>query len=535
MAAEQMLGYHYREGEVKFVLDESTNWAILYGTSLLLTGLGGDDVRQFTFGPDRLRAEPGIADSDKSRFLGVTRLTTKAELTAQFPDKADAIAQARAPRQLSSWWGEFQQMPEDRVEVLEAYCRSGHWFLLVGDGGTVLASGLTPKRCMPLQLIRYTVLPDEIFGMGMVEQALPAQYAFTSAWNLIMANMRLMSQPKILIPQNSGIAPDAFTSQAGEKIYFRNAPPTPWNGQPLPQFAQQLPAAAQSALADMTSIHASAQGKRTPGITTGVAMQTLIGSDEMQFGMTKVQIKRAVERAGKCALLYMQAYYSQDKIMREFDRYGAAIAVELRATDIADNPQVFIEADTLFASDAQARQERVMEFARMGAIPPAQAIDMLQRNIDPMRPQKPIADYLDAKRALEAVVRQGFQAPDPSKPPPAPGVPAMRKTVRFYPPDNFEIYADTVKQFMRSQEFEALPLARQDDVEAYYRDILGQMQQAAQPQAAGPMKPLAQKPGLPAGVTPGNTPDNAGGGAIERTPDREVELAQGLADTAGAS
>lgn len=534
MACEQLLGYHYLEDRVKEAADQAGLWNIIYGTAAMLTTIGGNgDVHESAYGPDRIRTEPGIPNPDDSRFLAISRISTKADLQKQFPDKADAIAQAQAPKRVTTWWDDAQTMPPDRVEVLEVYCRSGHWFVLAGDGGAVLSQGFTPQRCMPVQVLRYTVLPDEFYGMGLVEQALPAQYAFTSSWNQILANMRLMSQPKILIPQNSGIAPDAFTARAGEKIYFRNAPPQPWQGQPLPQFAQQMPAAAQSTLYDMTAIHAASNGKRTPGLTTGVAMQTLMSADEMGLAMSKLQMQQAIERMGKVALLYMQAFYPPEKIMRQFDRYGSAIAMELRATDIADNPQVFVQADTLFASDVQARQERTMELMRMGAIPPDAGIKMLQRNVDPLRPQKPIADYVEARKALDAVVRQGFQAPDANKPRGPDGMPQMRKTVRFFPTDNFDVFAETVKQYMRSPEFDRLPLRRQDDVEQFYLDIIGQMQPAtgAPPQQ---IAPLAQKPGLPADATPGVTPDNPGPGAIENTNERQVELADGRAEVAGA-
>ncbi len=527
-AAEQMLTYHYVEDEVKYKLGKVVDWEIIFGTSAVLTAMKGDDVVQEPFGPDCIRAEPGILDPDDSRFLGVTRITTRAALNRKFPGHEAEVMQAPVPTRQDTWWGGESRLPPDRVEVLEVYCRSGHWFLLCGSAGTVLAHGKTPMKCMPVQIFRYTALPYRFFGMGMVEQAIPAQYAYSASWNQILTNARLMSQPKILIHENSGVAEDAFTSRAGEKVSWRNHKPEPWHGQSLPQYAQQLPATSQSALWDATGMHAASGGKRTPGLTTGVAIEAIVSQDEVQFGVTKRDIKRNVERMGKCALLYMQAYYPDEKIIRQFDRYGSAIAVELKATDLADNPQVFVEADTLFKDDVTARQERVMEFARMGAIPPALAIQMLQQNIDPLKPQKPISDFVEAKRALEAVIAQGFAIQDATRPPMLDGQPAMRKTVRFYPTDNFRVFADVVRQFIRSDQFYQLAPERQDDIDAFYRDILAMMAPPAEPPAQQMGKP-PQKPGLPKGATPGNTPGNDGGGG-PRTPERDVALQEGRAE-----
>lgn len=539
-ACEQMLMMHYTVGEVKSVNQQAVDWAITFGTSALLTEYVGTEVVEQAFGPDRLRAEPGIFDPDKSRFLALSRITTKSALTKKFPDMQDAISQCKPPMQQQTWWGNAQRMAQDRIEVLEVYTREGHCYLLCGDGGTVLWEGRTPKNCMPIQIIYCTKLPNFFFGMGLVEQAIPAQYAFTASWNQIITNARLMSNPKILIEQNSGIAPDAFSSRPGEKVFYRNKAPQPWTGSPLPQYAQQLPAAAQSAMADMTGIHAQALGKRTPGITTGRAMETLISSDEVQFEHTKGWIKKAIERQGRVALLYMQEYYPPEKVIRQFDRYGPAIAVELRATELSEDPQVFVEADTLFAADAQARQERTMALAQQVGLPPDKLLFMLQNNIDILKPQKPISDYLDAKRALDLVVAQGFMVPDPRKLGPD-GMPAMRKSVKFYPTDNLQVFADVARQYIRSAEFDALDEDRQDDVDKYYMDVLELMQGAAAGATPAPGQPgsgqaplpkAARPPGLPEGASAGGTPGNAGNPGTG--PEREVAAQQAQADVAGA-
>jgi hypothetical protein len=540
-ADAQMLRYFYTESEVQGTLQEVVDWTIIFGTAATLTSMGqNNDVVVDAFGPDRIRAEPGIANPDKSRFLGVTRITTRDALLRRFPDKADIIAQAPRPQQQINWWDGPMQLPEDRVEVLEAYCRSGHWYMLVGAQGGVLAQGRMPGRAMPVNIFRYTPLPFEFWGMGMVEQALPTQYAYSSLWNQILANARLTTNPKYLIHKNSGIAPDAFSARPGEKVYWINQKPEVLQPGTLPNYMQQLPAAVQSALADSTGIHQSSQGKRTPGLATGAAINAITANDQVQFGITRRDIHKGVVRIGKTALLLMRAFYPDEKIVRQFDRYGSAIAMELRASDLSDNPDVFVEADTLFKNDVQARQERVMEFARMGSIPPDKAIELLQNNIDPLKPQKPIADYVDAKRALDAVVRQGYAYPDPTRPPMPDGQPAMRPTVQFYASDNLQAFGDVARQFIRSDDFYRLLPDKQDAVDAYYREILRRMApppaESNDPAAQGDKGKLAnapkapQKPGLPAGATPGDATGNAGGGAHGTSAEREVAKIESAAE-----
>lgn len=526
-ADEQALHYYCRRGEVPYAAMEMVDWGIMFGTSAMLAVMDGDNLKPEVFGPDRIRAEPAIARPEDSRFLAVSRVTTKTQLKQKFPDKEDVINQAPPPLQQLNWWSGYQRMAPDRIEVLEVYCRSGHWFLMCGSGGAVLASGWTPQRCMPLEIHKYGSVPFDFWGVGLVEQALPGQYAYSASWNQILTNARLMSNPKILIPHNSGIAPDAFTSRAGEKVYYRQGmAPQPWQGLPLPQYAVQLPASAASALADSTGIHGASQGKRTPGVVTGRAVEAIVSNDEVQFGITKRNIKRLMERHGRTALLYMQAYYPQEKFVRQFDRYGSAIGTMVRSGDLSQDPQVFIEADTLFRDDVEARQQRIMQFAQMGAIPPPDAIKLIQNNRDPLRPQKPIADYVAAKRALDAVVRNGFQVVDTTKFNPD-GTPSMRKTVKFYPNDNFPIFAEVAGQYIRSDEFYALPIEKQDAVDMYYQDILNMMAPPPAPEAPGGGMPKIPQPvGAPAGNANAVGNQRAPNAAQEMERQLEVKAAQ---------
>ena len=229
-----------------------------------------------------------------------------------------------------------------------------------------------------------------------------------------------------------------------------------------------------------------------------------------------------MERHGRTALLYMQAYYPQEKFIRQFDRYGSAIGTMVRSGDLSQDPQVFIEADTLFRDDVEARQQRIMQFAQMGAIPPPAAIKLIQDNRDPLRAQKPIADYVAAKRALDAVVRNGFQVVDTTKFNPD-GTPAMRKTVKFYPNDNFPIFAEVAGQYIRSDEFYALPVEKQDAVDMYYQDILNMMSPPPAPEAPGGGAPKIPQPvGAPAGNA--NAVGNQGPTSSAQEMERQVEV-----------
>ena len=485
-AAEQALRYHWRDAKVKQVLQTLVEWLTLHGTAGLLTYMEGDDVREEAIAPERLRAEPGVADPSESRFLAVTRITTREQLKRQFPDASRAIDEAPPPSMLTALPSNSplgNRYAPDRVEVLEAYTRSGHWFLLVGEGGTVLAQGKTPRNCMPLQVVRYTHVPGQFFGMGMVEVVLDAQYAYSSVLNQMLRNARLMSNPKVLIERSSKVDENAFTTREGEKVFYSGVQPSVWVPPPLPAYFQQLPPLLQSLIHDQAGIHSTTLGKRAVGISSGRAIEALSANDLAQLQTTQDAIENAVQDMARCALLYMREYYSEGKMIREFDRGGSSIYTVLNSTDISEDPEVFIEADTLFSAEVKSRDQRTLDLLRLGLLEADQAKKMLSFHLDPLAPIKLITDIEHAKKVLQGVIDN-------------PGVSA-----EVYPSDNLKVFEEVVGNFIRSDSYYELPKDRQDAVHQFYLRILNVGTPGAEEeQGAGvPAKP---KLPMPVGAPP---------------------------------
>ena len=113
---------------------------------------------------------------------------------------------------------------------------------------------------------------------------------------------------------------------------------------------------------------------------------------------------------------------------------------------------------------------------------------------------------VDGKKALDAVIVNGFEITDPrGGVDPATGQPLMRKVVKVYPSDNIQMFADVAKEYIRSDEFNAMPLDRQDAVDQYYEYLLGLLTPAAalpppgQPGSGqAPPPRLSLPPGAPA-------------------------------------
>ena len=539
-AAKIALRYDWRRGEMTDVYRKMIDIGIITGTSAVLTYMKNGNVAEEAFAPDRIRAEPGIGDPDESRFLAVTRLTTKAELAKLFPDKLGVINNAPRPETLSLERSGWTQLPADRVEVLEAYCRSGHWYLMIGPGpDQILAKGITPNRCMPIEIHRYTEIPGQFFGTGAVEKLLPVQHAFNAGVNQILRNGRQMNNPKWAVNRQSHLDPGALTStQTGEIVFYDGNAPQQLAVSPMSQYAVEVPNMVQAIGRDSLGVHGVVTGAREVGVVTGAAVNAMTANDKAQFQVTMRDVKKIVQRKGRVHLLYMIDYMPPQQIIHEFDRYGTGMYQQLKVMDLGSDPSVFIEANTLFSSEIEARQTRIMAFVKDGAITPKESLQMLRDNVDPLFSAKPVQDYKEASDALSQVVANGYEFVDPRRPPvmdPVTGEmkPATRKVVTLYATDNFELFADVVKSFMRSPKFNDLSVDRQDDVEKFFLDILDKL---APPPAMPPgPSPASRTPSaMPSGPSQPSMPTpKAPALRPAPTPQHKAAIANDRAEVAG--
>lgn len=483
-AAEQALKYFWRAADVKKHLTEMIEWMALLGTAGLFTevvngvnnpdGTYTGDVKVRAISPDRIRAEPGVGNPDDSRFLGITILTTKEALKQQFPDKALIIEQAPTPSMpfgpSTSQFG--AKAAPDRVEVLQAYCRSGHWFTLCG--AEVLASGRVAGDRMPIQIARYTKIPGQFFGMGMVEPNISIQFLFSDTLNQIAQNARMMGNPKVLVEKNSKVPNDAFTSRVGEIVPYSGTIPTVWVPPPLPAYIQQMPAMLQSYSHDVTGIHTTTSGKRAVGISSGRAIEALTSNDLAQLQSTQDQIVAAVEGMSTTALTFIKAYYPESKVMRAFDQFGKGIFQAISKTDLGDTPELFIEADTLFSATVKDRDQKTLDLLRLGMIDAKDAKKMLSYHLDPMAPLEEVADMQQARTILLDVAAEGYWLIDPTtglpQVDPLTGQQKARPTI--YPTDNLDVFERVIRDYMRSDAFRALPLESADGVDALYQEVI---------------------------------------------------------------
>jgi len=198
----------------------------------------------------------------------------------------------------------------------------------------------------------------------------------------------------------------------------------------------------------VAGLHSVSLGKRAVGVTSGKAMETLASYDTSPLQGTQTAIEGAVAEMAKCVLMTMQKYYTEQKMMRMLDELGKVTFHAIKGTDLSENPEVFIEAGSLFRDEAQDRDAKVLELMQLGILPPEQALEELSFRTGNSFVSEKVRGLAHARDMLEAAKRGG--------------------EVELFRSDDLGAFKEVFSEYIQGSEFYDLP----DEDQDYIRDVL---------------------------------------------------------------
>ncbi len=497
-SAQLALRYFWNENKVKRKLAEGVEWLTdtgNYGMHETFDELIGD-VNLEIITPFDLLYEPYVRKAEDSEWVAIRRFTTKAALKLRFPEEAEEIENAAMT---SLGMDSFTQLgpesrPDNRVEVWEVYTIDGRHLMLLGYH--VLWEGRTQTHRAPVQHVRYTSISGYLQGVGLVEKCLSTQVMRNRFMTQIMKNAYQMANPKILIPAESDVEADAFAIDTGEKIVYQGGhAPSSWNPAPLPMYLVNLPHTLDADMNDAASMPAVSQGK-TVGASSGTMVDSLTANALSPLQLVQEHIEEAVQDMAVCVLELMKANYSEKKMVRMLDTDGSFVWQELSHTSFCENPQVFLEAGSLFRSEANDRDAKTLNYLKAGMLSPEQAKANLSTHAVSLDGVSKMKAIRHAKDLLSAVV-------------------VFNRPLEVSPTDDLDdlnTLKEVFKDFVHSPAFYKLPLPKQDMVDQCWQQI-GQMIAQKQAEAANPGgQPAPTGPGGPGAPPPmpGQTPRPGG-------------------------
>ena len=450
--AEAALQYYWQEQRMSEVYSDLLGWILSCGSGALYTRYNGKNVTTEVVTPYNLYFEPGITGFDESNWVAVAKLVNREDLVEAYPDKKELIEKAasspRGKDQKRSFYGLYPTKDlQDRLEVFEVYFRNGKRKILL-ESDYIYESEWVGET-FPIQFVRYSKIPGRLWGVGAIEPLLEIQIAYNKVRSQVIDNAELIGNPKWLVPKTAGIGPNSLTSRKGEKVYYNPAggAPTAVTPPSLPGFVLQNASQLASEMMDVSGLHATSLGKRAVGVTSGKAIEALSARDNTQLQATQNDLERSTEKMGKVILTLMRQYYTEGKMMRMLDAMGQVVFKYLKSTDLEEDPEIFIEAGSLFRNEKQDRDQKILDLLQLGLLDKETALRELKFGTGNTYVSERLQAMAHANDMLVAA--------------------ATGHQIEVFATDDLRAFREVFGEYIRSSEYYELPVERQ----AYIRDI----------------------------------------------------------------
>ena len=456
--SEEAIQYNFHNDNMKETLNDHILDLVQFGTAGLHTYYDADidRVTTKTVSPYDLLVEVGATSIDESRFVAIRHFIQKEVLKKAYPEQKEKIEDYTPP--VVDDDKPTEKSLADRCEVFEVYCDDGR-HLIMFEGKCLFKGEWDGVH--PVCVSRYSKLPREFWGIGLIEPCLELQNLYNQARTQVLKNVELMSNPKWLIPKTSGVSADSIRGKAGEKIYYNPAGGTPQQlaAAPLPSYVFDNIQRLQAEIQDVAGIHNISMGKRTVGVTSGKAIEALASQDVSQLQLTQSSIEYTAAHAFSKVLQLMKAHYTEGKMIAMFDTYGKAVFRELKASNLVENPDVFISASSMFQDTKQTRDAQILELFQLQLVDQETAMRELSFKTGTSFRLQKAATMSHAREALAAVIA-GFE-------------------IEVMANDDIEAFKTVFSDFIKSSDYYDLPEETQDVIASILNALLVPLDDAA--------------------------------------------------------
>ena len=287
----------------------------------------------------------------------------------------------------SSGVASSDSMIENAAVVKEYYERPSFKFpkgrLVVVAGNICLYAGDSPYEgdeagdWHPYSECRWEIVPGRFWGKSPLDDAVEIQKQINSIDSAIILTRKTMAMPQKLIPMGSGISPGTFSGRPGQEVYYRpdgGAAPTtvPAAGVHESVFKER-----EQRLSDMKDISGAIdilRGDRPPGVNAASALNMLYEVGTGKIYPVLDRWKMFIEEDQKKQLKLVATKYKEPrpqfiKMLKSLNTELSDLEInQFLGTDLHDNYNVRIEANSNIPKLESARDARKMELAQMGVL-----------------------------------------------------------------------------------------------------------------------------------------------------------------------
>lgn len=367
-----------------------------------------------------------------------------------------------------------------------------------------------------LPLIKFPGMrvPGQVYDMGDVEQAIPIQKDLNKTLSQIIEYKNLTLKPRVWAPTGS-LTGVRLTSEPGA-VYEYNV-----IGEHRPEI-EQLPNMPPYIFEHLKNLRDDirqafgivdiTEGTPPPNVEAGIAIDLLQEMATDRIAPRVLLLERALTNAGELMIALAQQYYQEPRLLKVYGAGGSTKAKRFTQADIQGGVSVAVETGSALPRTRAGRQARILDYVDRGVIRPDQAYkyldiadlqglsaifasdeDQAYREHDKLLAGQPI-NVVAMQNAMQQV--QSGQAVGPEGEPITDPEEAQswvqQESLRPQPFENLQVHTDTHALFMKSTEFEGLPLEVQQQFVTHYMMTQEALAQMPKPIEFKPVTPTLQ-------------------------------------------
>lgn len=391
-------------------LAEAVRWLSSCGTVALHTYYDSGTRKIVTecVNPYDLFFEPYTVTDKEWQWVAIRSTVPKAAAIRAFPECAEYIKQLAGNRDPNDQQGKQRREAENRIDVYRVYWKNGRVGVLIGSKWAW--QGKMPQCILPVSIIRFHDIPTNIYGMAQLYPTIDIQRSYNRFKNFSLDIADTMSNPVWIVPSNSGISSQNLNNQPGAVVRYNSLgqPPRREPGISPPPGLFDIQGREHAVMFDVASMHAPTTGKRTTGVTSGVAIRELREGDIGALEFTMQDINRAVEKTCAHVLVLMKAHIPESEFVHAMDQSaGVVVYREIRDTDIVSSPEIRIEASSLFVTKAIEKDQQIEKWLQLQLMTPQEARKHLSMRISDKDSLQEMIDNSHAQDLLEYCKKGG--------------------------------------------------------------------------------------------------------------------------------
>ena len=382
----------------------------------------------------------------------------------------------------------------------------GRYVAFTKSPNIVLYDGPWPYPFKKLPLVKFPGMriPGQLYDTSVVEQAIPLQKELNRTLSQMIEYKNLTLKPQMLAPVGS--LRQRMTDEPGAIFEYNPVAgkvPEAIPIQSLPSYVFQHLQDLGQRLRDTFGLNEISDGAVPPNVEAGIAIDLLQEAATDRLAPQILMMEKGLERAGNMMLELAQRYYNEPRLIMLAGAGSKAKVSRFESADIIAGVQVKVETGSGLPRTRAGKQARVMQMLQMGIISPTKAykyLDMADfktlqaqfeadeeqamRENDRLIVGEPINKPAAIKAQQELMMQIENPQIDPNTGQPAAVTPealmqVMDAGLAPLPFENHASHLETHALYMKSPEFEDLPLEIQERFQKHYQFTMTAMQESA--------------------------------------------------------